>query len=349
MSAQPLPADRKAPPQSTPQERLLQTALGYMLSQALYVAAKLRVADHLASGPKTTGELARSTGANEDRLYRVLRALVSAGIFSEVAPRKFANNDISSPLDTQKRDAVYDMVVWMADKFHFDAYGEMLYAVKSGNTVCQRVFGGECFEVLERDHEEGAVFNQAMTAFSAMMAPAVLEAYDFSGIGTLVDVAGGHGFILTSILQKYPGMKGILFDLEHVVAGATERIAACGVENRCERASGDFFKAVPSGDAYVMKHIIHDWDDEKAITILKNIRTAMGSRKPGKVMLIEAVLSSGSEPHFAKLLDLEMFMLPGGRERTEAEFASLFDRSGFRMTRVVPTKSPVCVVEAVAK
>jgi hypothetical protein len=349
MSAHPSPVEPKAPPKPTPQEMLMQVGLGYMLSQALYVAAKLRVADHLASGPKTAAELANSTGTSEDRLYRVLRALASVGIFTEVGPREFANTEVSAPLDTQKRDAVYDMLVWMADKFHFDAYGEMMYAVKSGNTVCQRVFGGECFEVLERDHEEGAVFNQAMTAFSAMMAPAVLEAYDFSGIGTLVDIGGGHGFILTSVLQKYPGMRGVLFDLEHVVAGAKERIAACGLEDRCERASGDFFKAVPSGDAYVMKHIIHDWDDEKAIVLLKNIRTAMGSRKPGKVMLIEAVLSSGNEPHFAKLLDLEMFMLPGGRERTEAEFASLFDRAGFRLARVVPTKSPVCVVEAVVK
>src|SRR5581483_9910756 len=174
----------------------------------------------------------------------------------------------------------------------------------------------ECFEVLERDHEEGAVFNQAMTAFSAMMAPAVLEAYDFSGIGTLVDVAGGHGAVLTSVLARYPSMRGVLFDVEHVIAGAAPLIAASGVGDRVTTAAGDFFKAVPAGgDAYIMKHIIHDWYDDKATAILRNIRAVLP--QGGRVLLLESVLAQGNAPDFGKIIDVEMLVMPGGKERTE--------------------------------
>jgi SAM-dependent methyltransferase len=184
-----------------------------------------------------------------------------------------------------------------------------------------------------------------MTSLSAIVIPPVLEAYDFSGIGTLVDIAGGHGEILLSILSRYPQMKGVLVDLDHVVAGATPRIAARGLQARCTAVSGDFFKAVPEGgDAYIMKHIIHDWDDEKAAAILQNIRKVL--RPNGRVLLLEAVIRPGNEPDFAKLLDIEMLLFPGGRERTEEEFEALFTRAGFAMTRIVPTKSPLCVIEA---
>jgi hypothetical protein len=174
-----------------------------------------------------------------------------------------------------------------------------------------------------------------------------LEAYDFSGIGTLVDVAGGHGQVLCSILAKYPKMHGILTDMEHVLVGARERIRLLNLETRCETVPCDFFKSVPAGgDAYIMKHIIHDWDDEKCLVILGNIRAALGA-KNGKVILLEAVMPAGPEPHPAKFLDLEMLALPGGRERTEEEYRSLLARAGFRLTRVVPTKSPLSVIEAV--
>jgi hypothetical protein len=175
--------------------------------------------------------------------------------------------------------------------------------------------------------------------------PAVLDAYDFSGIATLVDIAGGHGRILTSILQKYPAMRGVLFDLDHVIAGAVPRIEELGLSDRCRALPGDFFAAVPEGgDAYIMKHIIHDWDDDRAAAILGNIRKAMN--RGGRVILLEAVVLPGNQPDFAKVIDLEMLLLPGGRERTEGEFRALFARAGFELTRIVPTQSPLSVIEA---
>jgi len=173
----------------------------------------------------------------------------------------------------------------------------------------------------------------------------VLAAYDFTGIGTLVDVAGGHGQVLTSILGKYPEMRGVLFYLEHVIAGAGPLLQASGVGDRVRTASGDFFKAVPQGDAYIMKHIIHDWNDPEALTILRNIRTQLEGSPRGRVILVDSVIPTDNSPHLGKLVDIEMMLLPGGRERTAAEFKSLFERAGFSQMRVVPTEAPLWVIE----
>jgi hypothetical protein len=203
------------------------------------------------------------------------------------------------------------------------------------------------FEYFAQNRELGEIFNDAMTGFSAGVAPAAIEAYDFSGINVLVDVAGGHGMLLTSILRHYATMRGILFDLPHVAAGARAMADEAGVANRLTIESGDFFKAVPAGgDAYIMKHIIHDWDDDRAALILGNIRTALAGKPNGRVILLEAIIRPGNEPDFGKLIDLEMLMMPGGRERSEAEFVGLFERAGFELTRVVPTRSPLSVIEA---
>ena len=176
-------------------------------------------------------------------------------------------------------------------------------------------------------------------------ATAVLDVYDFTAIRTLVDVAGGHGAVLTAILQKYPSMRGVLFDLDHVIAGAVPRIEDLGLSDRCRAVAGDFFAAVPEGgDAYIMKHIIHDWDDDRAAAILGNIRKAM--RRGGRVLLLESVVLPGNQPDFGKVIDIEMLLLPGGRERTEAEFRALFNRAGFDVTRIVPTASALSVIEA---
>jgi len=186
-----------------------------------------------------------------------------------------------------------------------------------------------------------------MTNFSASVAPAALAAYDFGGINVLVDVAGGHGMVLGSIVQRYPGMRGILFDIDHVVAGAGPTLDALGVRDRVETKAGDFFTGVPAGgDAYIMKHIIHDWDDERSGAILRHIRAALEGKPNGRLILLESVVKPGNEPDLSKLIDLEMLLLPGGKERTEAEFAALFSANGFELTRVVPTESPLSVIEA---
>jgi hypothetical protein len=218
----------------------------------------------------------------------------------------------------------------------------------TGKPATDKALGMPIFEYLAKNPEYSEVFNAAMTALSAPVVGAAIEAYDFSTIGTLVDVAGGHGEVLMSILKACPDVRGILADVGHVIEGAKPRIAAAGLSNRCEAVAIDFFKSVPAGDAYIMKHIIHDWDDERASIILGNIATAMGTKR-GRVILLEAVIRADAEPDFGKFIDIEMLALPGGRERRAEEFKALFARSGFEMTKIVPTKSPLSIVEAIRK
>jgi predicted transcriptional regulator len=331
---------------SRPGEVLMQLATGYMASAALYAATRLGIPDILKSGAKPTSEIAKACGAHEDAVYRVMRALASAGVFIETAPRTFALTADGELLQSDRADSLRPMVLWLDNKMHFDTYPELTYAMQTGQTVVEKVFGETCFGYFEKNPDVSKVFNDAMTGFSRMFTPAVLDAYDFSWLNgkTLVDVGGGHGFLLTSILKKYPEIHGVVSDLEHVVAGAPEMIRKAGVETHCMTHSCDFFESVPAADAYIMKHIIHDWNDEKSTTILRNC--ARAGKGKTKVLLAESVVAPGNEPHFAKWLDLEMLLLPGGKERTEADFAKLFEGAGFKLTRVVPTKGALCVIEA---
>jgi hypothetical protein len=237
-----------------------------------------------------------------------------------------------------------DAVLWVADPLHFHAYAEFLHSVRTGGTAIRMVTGLEAFEYFEKEPAEGAVFHAAMTAISALTLPAVLEVYDFGNSGTLCDVAGGHGSLLTGVLRKHPGLRGILFDLPGVVPGARARIDSLGLASRCEVVGGDFFEAVPAAERYVLKSIIHDWQDERAARILENCRRAM--RGDGAVVLLEQVIAPGDAPQPAKWVDLDMLAFAGGRERTASEFADLFARAGLRLVRIVPTRSPYCVIEA---
>jgi len=332
-----------------PAEQVLQIAMGYMASSALYVAIALNVPDELAGGPKDVSALARACGANEDALYRVLRLLASMGMFAEQGPRKFALTPASDLLRKDVPGSLRGMAVFLPDPFHLRVYAELMHSVMTGQPAADKALGVPVFEYLAQHPDYSRVFNDAMTALSAPVIGAAIESYDFSTIGTLVDVAGGHGEVLMSILKACPNVRGILADVDHVIEGAKPRIAAAGLSSRCEAVAIDFFKSVPAGgDAYVMKHIIHDWDDERASLILRNIGTAMGSKR-GKVILLEMVLRGAGELDLGKLLDIEMLAMPGGRERSAEEFKALFARSGFEMTKVVPTKSPLSVVEAVRR
>jgi hypothetical protein len=336
----------QAPPQTDPAQIVFQIATGHIVSSALQTAVKLRIADHLADGPRRVAELAAVTAVKEDPLYRVLRALASVGVFEEVESRTFALTPVSELLRSGQ-PGLYDMALWISSPFHFRVYANALHSLRTGEPAADKTVGMPVFEYFARDHELSEIFNNAMTAFSAVVIPAALEAYDFSGIDVLVDVAGGHGAVLTSILQKYPNMRGILMDVDHVIAGARPKIESMGLAGRCEAVVEDFFKAVPEGgDAYIMKHIIHDWDDERASVILKNIHKALKGKRAGKVILLEAVIQPGNAPDLGKLIDIEMLLMPGGRERTADEFAALFEKSGYEMTGIVPTQSPLCVIEA---
>jgi hypothetical protein len=238
-------------------------------------------------------------------------------------------------------------MVFFPDPIHFRCYANLMHAVNTGEPTVKATFGKDLFPYLEENPEASAIFNAGMVSVTQTIIPATLEVFDFSETHTLADIGGGHGSVLAAILQKYPQMKGILFDIEHVVRGAGDYLRAAGVSDRCQVLSGDFFKSVPAGaDTYIMKNIIHDWDDEKSVTILKNIRKALGDQ-PGKVLLLEWVLGAANEPGFGKWADIEMLALPGGRERTEEEYRELFAKSGFKMIRIVPTQSQ-SVIEAVA-
>jgi hypothetical protein len=330
-----------------PARQVLQVAVGYAASAALYTAITLNVADHLASGPKDVSELARMSGANEDALFRVLRLLASLGVFAETGSRQFALNPAAELLRKDVPGSLRGMAVFLPDPFHFRTYANLLDSVTTGKPAVDTTVGMPVFEYLAKNPDYSKVFNDAMTALSAPVIAAALEAYDFGQIGVLVDVAGGHGEVLLSILKKHANVRGVLTDVGHVIDGAKPRIAAAGLADRCQAVPCDFFRAVPEGgDAYIMKHIIHDWDDGRATTILKNIGSAMGAKR-GKVILLESVIAAGSAPDFGKFLDIEMLAMPGGRERSADEFRALFAGAGFELTRVVPTKSPLSVVEAV--
>jgi hypothetical protein len=338
------------PPETPPAQLVFQVGAGYILSSAMHAAIEIGVADQLASGPKTVSELAHGSalrGVQEDALYRLLRALASAGVFEELEPKRFRNTPASECLRSDVQGTVRNLLRWLTDPFHFRVYAEMLYSVTTGRPAAEKVTGGPVFEYFPKHPELSELFNNAMTEFSAAVIPAVLDAYDFGDIDLLADIAGGHGMVLTSILQKYPRMRGILFDLDHVIAGAKPRLAALGLDDRCQAMAGDFFKQIPHGpDAYVMKHIIHDWEDEPATALLQNIRRALDGKDKGRVILIESVLPPGNQPDLGKVIDLEMMTVPGGRERTADEFRDLFARAGFTRTKIVSTKSPVSVIEA---
>ena len=339
--AQPVHPELSTPP---PDAALAQIIFGKCVSMAVSVAAKLRIADKLTSGPKSAADLARETGTHAASLYRLLRALASVGVFAEDADGRFRLTPMAEYLRTGVPGSMRGIADYCGSDWSWRAWGNLLDSIRTGETAFDRVFGEPCFDYLAKHPEDSAVFNEGMTGFSTSVAPAVAAAYDFSRLGTVVDVGGGHGVMLATILKAFPNVRGVVFDAPHVADGAREPIRAAGLADRCRAEGGDFFKSVPAGgDAYLMKHIIHDWPDDKATTILKNCRAAVNPG--GKLLLVEIVIKPGNEPDLGKILDLEMLVLPSGRERTEGEYAALFAGAGWRLTRVVPTNSPMQVIE----
>jgi hypothetical protein len=333
------------PPALPPEMVLMQMIFGKAVTQAVSVAARFRVADHLASGPKTADELAAITGTHAGHLFRVLRALVGMGVFAADEQGRFALTPVSQFLRSDVPGSLRPVATYVCDPWSWKPWGDLAGAVKSGQPVFDRMFGEGVFDYLGKHPDEAATFNEGMTGFSQQAAAAVVRAYDFSRFGTIVDVGGGHGATLLAILAANPTAKGVVFDAPSVVAGAGEPIRAAGMANRCTAVGGNFFEAVPGGDLIVMKHIIHDWNDAKATQILKACRAALPPT--GTLALVEMVVPPGFVPHFANVLDLEMMVLCDGKERNEGEFRELLAGAGFKLTRVVPTDAPHCVVEAV--
>ena len=333
-----------APP---PGAVLRQMVSGKWISQALATVVELGIPDQLGNASKPVGELARKAGASEGGVYRLLRALASVGVFSEVAGRRFKLTPLGRLLRTDRPGSHAGYVRFTGHDSTWRPWGQLAHSVRTGQPAFDVVFGMPVFEYFAKNPEPAAIFDNAMTTLSAQESHAIADACDFKNTGTLMDVAGGHGMLLAMLLKRNRKMKGVLFDLPHVTAGAAATFAAAGVANRVSVASGDFFRELPSGaDAIIMKHVIHDWDDEAAAKILGACHRALDAR--GRLLIADTVVPTGNTPHFGKLLDLEMLALtPRGRERTKAEFTTLLKASGFKIKRVVPTHGPISVIEAV--
>lgn len=336
-----------APHTILPEAAMMQMVMGGFVAQAVFVAAKLGIADLLAEKPLAIADLAAQTNTNANALRRVLRALASVGVFREIEPKIFALTPLAETLLSDDANSVREAAIWMGEAAHWRVYSEMLWSVETGEPAWARVHGREVFPYLfEENPPLGEIFNRAMTGFSRQTIPAVIAAYDFSGIKTVADIGGGYGHLLAGVLNANPHLRGVLFDLPPVFAGAAELLEKENVSDRIEFVRGDFFKEIPvNADAYLLKHIIHDWTDEQNVEILRNIGAAMPDKS--KVLIVDAVIPEDNEPHFGKILDLEMLVSPGGVERTESEFRALLDSAGFRLNRIVSTRSPVSIVEAV--
>lgn len=323
---------------------LLRMLWGFQLSQAISVGARLGVADLLTDGPRSSDELAQSTQTHPPSLYRLLRTLAAAGLLRESQNRRFTLTPMGALLRSDVPDSLHAAASFVSTKGFWKRWGDLFDRVRTGASASSRVFT----ERWEEDPEAVDLFNRWMTEMSMRRAAGLLARYDFAGIRTLVDVGGGHGRLLASILKAYPTMGGILFDLPHVIEGAETVLKAAGIADRCQRFAGSFFETVPAGgDAYVLSAIIHDWDDERALTILKNCRAAMDGS--GRLLVVERTIPAEGEHSLGDLLsDLNMLVGPGGLERTAEEFKTLFSTAGFRLTRIIPLEFSFNVLESEA-
>lgn len=335
----PTPEKAKLPPQAV----LVQMTFGFILSQALSVAAKLHIADLLAERAKTAEELAEETGSDPRGLFRLLRALAKADVFTRDEKGRFSNTELSEFLRSDHPDSMRAVVHMMGDEEHWRAQGKLDHAVRTGESGFVRVFGKSPFPYLMENPEKAKLFDEAMTCLSKSLGAAAVGAYDFSEVETVADIGGGHGILLGSVLELNPDLKGILFDQPQVVSGS-ELLSNEEVADRVEIIGGSFFEEVPvNADVYLMKHIIHDWNDEESVLILSNLARAA---KPGaKLVLLESVVEDEDVPSLSGLMDLNMLAVTSGRERTAAEYADLMERSGFRFVGVHETPSPLQLIE----
>jgi len=325
---------------------MIQMAMAHWVSRIVYLAAKLNLADHLAGGAQSADALAGPTGMHAPSLYRLMRTLSNLGVLTEDEQHRFALTPVGASLKSDAPERTKSAVLTVASDWWLKGFAELEHSVRTGQSGFEKVLGMPIFDFLAKHPEEASRFSDTMVCFHGMEPAAVAEAYDFSPVGTLIDVGGATGHLLATILQRYPTPRGILYDLSHVVRDAPAFLKASAVSNRIEIQAGSFFDSVPAGgDAYLLSHIIHDWNEEQCLTILGNCKRAMGPKS--RLLLIEMVLPEGDAPHPGKMLDLMMLVGPGGMERTAKGYAELLAKSGLKLARVVPTASPVSVVEAV--
>lgn len=337
--------DSAASLQSQPRTAMMHMIHGFMLSQAIYVAAKLGLADLLKDGARSSEELACATAMHEPSLYRVLRTLAAIGILTETEQGLFGLTPLGETLRTDAVGSLRPLAICMGGQCNWQAWGDILHSVKTGESAFEHVFGTGFFQHLDRHPDNAKQFVEAMNCCSTLYNEAIVAAYDFSQFEKIVDVGGGQGRLVSEILKATGTTKGILFDTPHLTPGAERLFEEAGIADRCETAAGDFLESVPEGgDAYLLKHIIHDWDDARAVEILKNCRRSMS--EDARLLLMEEIVAADNEFAPAKILDLQQLLMPGGRERTEEEYRKLLEAAGFELTNVIQTQSSLSIIES---
>jgi hypothetical protein len=327
---------------------LLRLINGFHASQAIHVAAALGLADLLGSGPRTTAELAAATKAHPTALYRLMRALASIGVFHEDDDRRFSLTPVGDFLRTDVAGTHAPMAQLVGRPNYWQAWGALLYAVRSGATAFDHVHGSGVWEYRAQRPEETFIFDRAMASGTERFAEAVLEVCDFARFHNVIDVGGGDGMFLAKILAAYPSLRGTLFDQPHVTSKAASSLEALGLSGRCHAISGNFFVNVPAGgDVYLLKWILHDWDDTAAIGILRSCHRAM--KPSSRLLLVEHVIGSPNASSDGKFMDLGMMVVTGGRERTEDEFATLLAEAGFQLISITPTATLLSLIEGALK
>lgn len=335
-----------SPEPPPPHIQLIQMGTGYWISRMLYYAAKVGLADLLADGPRSADELAAGVGAHEKSLNRLMRSLAGIGVFSDEGDGKYGLTPLGEALRDGAPGAARYGILAMGGDLAWKIFEHFEYSMETGEPASVKAHGMPVFDYIAQDPELVSHFSGAMVCFHGEEPPAVAEAYDFSQFGTIADIGGASGNLLGTILAHHEGPRGILFDLPHVLKDAPALLESKGVAERVSLEPGSFFDTIPAGaDAYMMSHIIHDWNEDQCQAILTNCREAMND--DSKLLLIEMVLPEGDEPHPGKLLDMVMLVMPGGQERTAAEYDELLAKAGLKMTNVIPTASPVSIVEAV--
>jgi hypothetical protein len=332
----------------SPSATMLQIMTGFRVSRVTYVAAKLGIADLLKDGPKSSEELAQLTDTHGPSLYRVMRALVSVGVFGQDEQGRFTLTPVATTLRSDVPNSLRALAIINLGEERYRAWGDLMHSVQTGEIAFNHAFGMGLWEYYTQHPEQAKIFDESMANLIAANNAAVLASYPFSTIDALVDVGGGNGSFIVSALHANPQMKGVLFDLPHVAEQARKRIADAGLAERCEIIGGDILASVPEGGTvYILSQVIHDWGDDRAIAILKSCHRAMKDK--AKLLLVERILPARVEQSVALqrafMLDLHMMATTGGRERTESEYRALLDAAGFRVTKVVPTESEMTVVE----
>ncbi len=328
----------------SPEAQIAETLLSQLAPRVVHLAATLKLPNYLAQGPKTAEELAPITATHAPALYRVMRTLAGLGFFAEDAKHRFALRPLGSALKSGTPSHATALI--LGGEISTRSFDQLLYSVQTGNSGLERSFGMPLFDWLTANPVQASLFNDMMVGLHGMEPPAIAAAYDFSAFQTIADVGGSTGNLLTTILTRHPKLRGILFDLPHVVCDAPSLIQQRGLGDRIQIEGGNFFEGIPAGaDIYILSHIIHDWSREQCLIILGHCRRAMNSG--GRLLLAEMVLPEGDAPHPGKLLDMVMLTVTGGEERTASQYSALLDEAGFRLRRVVPTASLVSIVEAV--